>query len=56
MPAKHHAAAIALDPLGRTGGYATRNGFSHAVWRDGDATYTEVAVDAVRTPRPVPAV
>ena len=45
--AKHQAAVIALDPSGRTGGYATRNGFSYAVWRDGNATYAEVAVDAV---------
>ena len=44
--AKHQAAVIALDPQGRAGGYATRTGFSYAVWRDGAATYTEVTVDA----------
>jgi L-asparaginase/N4-(beta-N-acetylglucosaminyl)-L-asparaginase len=42
--AEHMAAVVALDPQGRAGGYATRDGFSYAVWRDGEATYTEVTV------------
>ena len=42
--AKHQAAVIALDPHGRTGGYATQDGFSYAVWRDGQVTHTAVSV------------
>ena len=42
--AVHQAAVIALDPQGRAGGYATRSGFSYAVWDDGAVTYTEVDV------------